>query len=147
MRPGSVKPGEIVDKSGDLLGYHSGIINFTVGQRRGLDIGGGKPLYVLRLEPSSNRVIVGSKNDLFKSKIILKDINWLGDKPLGNEPIGVDVKIRSMTPLLPAAVRSTGNQLAEVTLQQGYAGVSPGQACVFYAGERVLGGGWIMRSK
>ena len=147
MRPGSTQPGEIVDKSGEVLGRHNGIINFTVGQRRGLNIGGGNPLYVLRLEPHSNRVIVGAQTDLLKTKITLKDINWLGDKPLGDKPILVDVKLRSMTPLLPATVQSSADQIAEVSLQHGYAGVSPGQACVFYVGERVLGGGWIIEAE
>ena len=145
MRPDAVTPGKIVNQVGTILGSHDGIINFTVGQRRGLNIGGGDPLYVLRLEPNTNRVIVGPKEALLKETIILNEINWLGDEPLGDENIEISVKIRSMTPPLPATLRSTIEGCAEVILHSPYAGIAPGQACVFYQDERMLGGGWIVR--
>ncbi len=146
MRPGAVGPGEIVDTMGNILGSHQGIINYTIGQRRGLDIGGGDPLYVLRLEPHLGRVVVGPKEELLQEVIVLDKINWLGDEPLGCDPIEIFVKIRSMTPLLPATLRSTEGNKGRVVLFSAYAGVAPGQACVFYDGERMLGGGWIIRS-
>ncbi|MEE2745291.1 MAG: aminomethyltransferase beta-barrel domain-containing protein, partial [Pseudomonadota bacterium] len=112
-------------------------------QRRGLNIGGGSPLYVLRLEPHSKRVIVGSKHELLQSTIILKEINWLGDEPLTQIPLDVSVKVRSMTPLLRATVRKVSNERGEVILKEPYIGIAPGQACVLYKEERLLGGGWI----
>ena len=145
MRPNAVTPGKIVNQVGAILGSHDGIINFTVGQRRGLNIGGGDPLYVLRLEPNTNRVIVGPKEALLKETIILNEINWLGDEPLGDETIEISVKIRSMTPPLPATLRSKKGGRGEVILHSPYAGIAPGQACVFYQDERMLGGGWIVR--
>ena len=110
-----------------------------------MNIGGGDPLYVLRLEPNTNRVIVGPKEALLKETIILNEINWLGDEPLGDENIEISVKIRSMAPPLPATLRSTIEGCAEVILHSPYAGIAPGQACVFYQDERMLGGGWIVR--
>ncbi len=145
MRPGAIVPGEIVDQEGTILGNHEGIINYTIGQRRGLNIGGGDPLYVLRLEPYTKRVIVGPKEALLQETILLNEINWLGDEPLGSDAIDISVKIRSMTPLLPATIRSTGGGHGEVILHTPYAGIAPGQACVFYHDERLLGGGWILR--
>ena len=146
MRPGAVGPGKIVDKKGNILGSHQGIINYTIGQRRGLDVGGGDPLYVLKLEPNSRLVVVGPKEELLQGVILLDNINWLGDEPLSGDPLKISVKIRSMTPLLPATVRSIGGDKGEVILHTAYAGVAPGQACVFYDGKRMLGGGWISRS-
>ena len=145
IRPGVSEPGEIADKVGRVIGHHDGIINFTIGQRRGLGIGGGDPLFVLRLEPDTKRVIVGPKEDLFQETIILNDINWLGDEPLDNTFMDISVKIRSMTPLLPASLRATGDNSGEVLLYTPYAGIAPGQACVFYQDLRMLGGGWISK--
>lgn len=145
IRPGAIVPGKIVNEAGTVLGNHDGIINYTIGQRRGLNIGGGDPLYVLRLEPNTQRVVVGPKDALSQKNITLNKINWLGDDPLDKDAIDIDVKIRSMTPLLPATLRSTGGGNGEVLLYTPYAGIAPGQACVFYLDERVLGGGWIAR--
>jgi tRNA-specific 2-thiouridylase len=145
IRPGSVEPGEIVDQLGNILGSHQGIINYTIGQRRGLNIGGGDPLYVLKLEPKTKRVVVGPKGALLKKMVMINDINWLGDEPLGKTPLDIMVKIRSTTPLLPATLLSTSCGGAQVILLTPYAGVAPGQACVFYDGDRMLGGGWISR--
>ena len=145
LRPDAVESGDIVDQDGVVLGPHDGVINYTIGQRRGLNIGGGEPLYVLKLEPETNRVIVGPKAELLQEQVTISDVNWLGDEPLGVDALEVAVKLRSMTPLLPATVRATMNDSAQVTLNSPYAGVAPGQACVFYAGDRMLGGGWIER--
>jgi tRNA-specific 2-thiouridylase len=145
MRPDAVSPGKIVDQAGIVLGDHEGIINFTIGQRRGLNIGGGDPLYVLMLDPNTKTVVVGPKEALLKKSIVLNGINWLGDEPLRDDVIEITVKIRSMTPLLPATLRSIGEGRGEVTLHTPYAGIAPGQACVFYHDERMLGGGWIVR--
>ncbi len=148
MRPDAVAPGDIVDQAGTILGPHDGIINYTIGQRRGLNIGGGDPLYVLALEPDSRRVIVGPKEALKQETVTITGVNWLGDEPLSEQPLEVTVKLRSMTPLLPATVKACGRakeEGAEVSLHSAYAGIAPGQACVFYAGDRMLGGGWITR--
>ena len=143
MRPGAAEPGDIVDLDGAVLGRHEGILHYTVGQRRGLGIGGGGSLYVVRLDPETRRVIVGPKGSLMESEISVRELNWLG-APLDGEPREVTVKLRSMQEAVPASIRSDGGG-ALVTLSAAQAGVAPGQACVAYDGERVLGGGWISR--
>jgi tRNA-specific 2-thiouridylase len=150
LRPQAADPGEIVDMAGKVLGRHGGIIHYTIGQRRGLGIGGlGDPLYVVRLDPATRRVIVGPKAALSTRTIPLKEINWLGDAPFDSRPEWqVEVKVRSTRAPRPAILRPLGPTEAEVELLIPEEGVSPGQACVFYAGEgsRVLGGGWIGRA-
>ena len=145
LRPGAADPGEIVDMDGNVLGSHRGVIHYTIGQRRGLGIGGlGDPLYVVRLEPATRRVIVGPK-ELLATKIVpVTEVNWLGDAPFEGE-IQISARIRSTRPPRPAILRVTGPRRAEVELLAPEEGVSPGQACVFYEteGTRVLGGGWI----
>ncbi|MDE0305531.1 MAG: tRNA 2-thiouridine(34) synthase MnmA [Albidovulum sp.] len=147
LRPGASEPGEIVDVEGKILGTHRGVIHYTVGQRRGLGIGGlGEPLYVLRLDTETRRVIVGPKRALQSRTIILGDVNWLGDKPFENEPSRrISVKVRSTRPPKEAIISPLPDRCAEVSLLEPEEGVSPGQACVFYdsAGSRVYGGGWI----
>jgi tRNA-specific 2-thiouridylase len=151
LRPEGVEPGDIVHRDGRVLGRHDGIIHYTVGQRRGLNIGGGDPLYVLRLDADTRRVIVGPKDALLEETVIVRDVNWLGDAPLteaGDAGVEVEVKLRSMQPLAPARVAAGLDGGAVVTLLEPQAGVAPGQACVFYesgGGSRVLGGGWIVR--
>ena len=151
LRPGAADPGEIVDMAGTVLGRHGGIIHYTIGQRRGLGIGGlGDPLYVVRLDPATRRVIVGPKEALSTRTIPLKEINWLGDAPFDSRPEWqVEVKVRSTRAPRPAILRPLGPTEAEVELLSPEEGVSPGQACVFYAGEgsRVLGGGWIWKGR
>ncbi len=148
LRPGAAEPGDIVDLSGNVLGAHKGVIHYTVGQRRGLGIGGGDPLYVVKLDPEARHVIVGPKEALATRTVSVAEINWLGDAPLDAAPADgweVEVKVRSTRPSAPARIRPTGPREAEVELLTPEEGVSPGQACVFYApeGSRVLGGGWI----
>jgi len=151
LRPGAAEPGEIVDREGRVLGRHDGIVHFTVGQRRGLGIGGGAPLYVLRLEPETRRVVVGPRAALGAREISLGAVNWLGEGAFEDAPgdgHAVRVRIRSARAPVPARARPTG-QGAAVTLEDPEEGVAPGQACVFYApdGSRVLGGGWIRAAR
>jgi tRNA-uridine 2-sulfurtransferase len=135
VRPEAAVAGEIVDREGRVLGEHPGLIHFTVGQRRGLEIGGQKaPLYVLRLEPESGRVVVGPKQALAVRGARLAGVNWLGE----DQRDGLAVKVRSLARPVPA--RFDGES---VHFRQSEYGVSPGQAAVIYEGDRVLGGGWI----
>lgn len=149
LRPGAADPGEIVDMAGRVLGTHEGVIHYTIGQRRGLGIGGlADPLYVVRLDPEARQVIVGPKEALSKRTIPVREINWLGDAPFDScAEWPMRVRIRSTRPPAEAVVRPTGPDTAEVDLLTPEEGVSPGQACVFYApeGTRVFGGGWIWR--
>jgi tRNA-specific 2-thiouridylase len=149
LRPGAAGPGEIVDLDGRVLGHHDGIIHFTVGQRRGLGVAAGAPLYVVRLDAAARRVVVGPREALRTSRIRLRDVNWLGDgsidEALENKP-DVFVKVRSTRAPQPAWLRA-GSSGIEVELIGGEDGVSPGQACAFYDAAdgqaRVLGGGMI----
>jgi tRNA-uridine 2-sulfurtransferase len=148
LRPGALSPGEIVDVEGRVLGRHDGVINFTVGQRRGLGIAGGDRLFVVRLEPETRRVIVGPRSALAAQRVALGAVNWLGGTPeeaAFGRGIEIAVKLRSAQPPVAArlALNATGG--GEVVLAEPVEGVAPGQACVFYDGERVLGGGWIRR--
>jgi len=150
LRPGAAEAGDIVNVDGQWLGAHPGIIHFTVGQRRGLGIATGAPLYVIRLDAETRRVVVGPREALRTSRMLLRDVNWLGDgtltEALSDSRREVFVKVRSTRPPQPAWLRS-GAHGVEVELIVGEDGVSPGQACVFYdAAEgqaRVLGGGFI----
>jgi tRNA-specific 2-thiouridylase len=148
LKPQAVEPGDIVDLTGRVLGRHDGIVNFTVGQRRGLGIAAAEPLYVLRLDAAAARVVVGPREALRTRGIMLREVNWIGDGalPQGNERREVFVKVRSTRPAQPAWLRQVDGVCA-VDLIGGAEGVSPGQACVFYdapAGQaRVLGGGFI----
>ena len=148
LRPGAAEPGEIVDRDGNVLGEHKGILHFTIGQRRGLNLGNtdgtGEPLYVLRLDAATRRVVVGPKAALGRRYVRVSELNWLGDAPLGPEPVRCAVKLRSTMQPVAAAIRSDGGDGAHVVLDSPEYGVSPGQACVAYAGSRVLGGGWIV---
>ena len=149
LRPGAGEPGEIVDLAGRVLGQHDGVIRYTIGQRRGLGIGGlDEPLYVVRLDPDSRRVVVGPKEALATRIVPVREINWLGDGPMtARAEWPVAVRVRSTRPPREAILRPTGPTTAEVELLSPEEGVSPGQACVFYeaGGSRVLGGGWIWR--
>jgi tRNA-uridine 2-sulfurtransferase len=150
LKPGAAEAGDIVDLDGKVLGAHSGIIHFTVGQRRGLGLSTGTPLYVVRLDADLRRVVVGPRQALRTSSIVLRDVNWLGegdiDNALAEERREVFIKVRSTRPPQAAWLARVGDHY-EVELIDGEDGVSPGQACVFYdagAGQaRVLGGGFI----
>ena len=152
LRPGAADPGDIVDLAGRVIGRHDGIIHFTVGQRRGLGVAAGHPLYVVQLDAATRRVIVGPREALRRSRMQLRDVNWIGDgaidQALADEPRGL-----REGPLDPAAAAGLAApfrrrpQGVEVELAGGEDGVSPGQACVFYDApdgqSRVLGGGFI----
>jgi tRNA-specific 2-thiouridylase len=149
LRPGAAEPGDLVHVDGRVLGSHGGIINYTIGQRKGIGIAAPEPLYVVKLDAARREVVVGPRDALRARTLILRDVNWLGDKPFEVEAAdGVEVlaRIRSTGPLQRATV-GLENGAVRVNLSEGEEGVSPGQACVFYAatggGERLLGGGWI----
>jgi tRNA-specific 2-thiouridylase len=134
-RPEAAQEGEIVDLAGRTIGRHRGLIHFTVGQRRGLEIGGQpEPLYVVRLEPETRRVVAGPRSALAVRAARLSGLNWLGEE----QRHGLTAKVRSMA--RPTPVRFDGERILFV---QPEFGVAPGQAAVLYGGDRVLGGGWI----
>jgi tRNA-specific 2-thiouridylase len=150
LRPGAAEPGDIVHLDGRVLGRHDGVIRYTIGQRRGLGIGGGEPLFVVRLEPEARRVVVGPRAALARRSVPVTEVNWLGDTAFEAAPAGgweVAVRVRSTRPPVAARVLPEGPARARVELLAAEEGVAPGQACVFYAadGSRVLGGGWIAR--
>ncbi|HLJ19717.1 MAG TPA: tRNA 2-thiouridine(34) synthase MnmA [Stellaceae bacterium] len=145
LKPGAAEPGEIVDLAGRVLGRHDGVIHFTVGQRKGLGIAGGEPLYVLRLEPERRRVVVGSRAASGETRVRIGEVNWLGVERPGADGLRVAVKLRSAQPPLPATLFLDGSGAGEAILDTPALGVAPGQACVWYDGSRVLGGGWIRR--
>ena len=152
LRPESEEAGEIVHAHGRVLGTHRGIINFTVGQRKGLGIATGEPLFVIRIEPMSRRVVVGPRDMLQVSRLLLRDVNWIGDGTLEgalSARRAVFVKVRSTQPPRPALLCEAGDGVG-VELPGGELGVAAGQACVFYDGAgdtaRVLGGGFIDRT-
>ncbi len=148
LRPEASEPGDIVDRAGSVLGRHDGIGGFTVGQRRGLGIGGaGEPLYVLAIDPATRRVVVGPKSALARASVALADVNWLAPSDVSDHGIHVTVKLRSMQSAVAATVYGRPGGRAEVILAAPENAVAPGQACVFYDGDRVLGGGWIARDR
>jgi tRNA-specific 2-thiouridylase len=139
LHPGAAEPGDIVHVDGRLLGRHEGVIHYTIGQRRGLGIADPEPLYVLRLDAAGRRVIVGPRAALASAGALLREINWLGDDAPRAEGESVTVKLRSASPAVSALLMPGG----EVRFGAPESAVAPGQACVFYRGERVLGGGFI----
>jgi len=144
IRPDAADPGDIIHvATGDVLGAHTGIINYTVGQRRGIGVGGLEdPLYVVRLDAKKNQVIVGPREYLGKPGIVLNDINWLST-PIPVEGVSIEIKYRSN--MHPERARLFKNEDGTMTVifETAQFGISPGQACVFYDGVHVLGGGWI----
>lgn len=143
LRPGALETGDIVDRDGRVLGQHKGTIHYTIGQRRGLGISSEEPLYVVKIDAERHQVIVGPKEMLACKRIELKDLNLLVPAvPHG----GVTVKIRSTQPPVPANVTVNTNGTAHVELHHAEYGIAPGQACVFYKGTQVLGGGWIEKT-
>jgi tRNA-specific 2-thiouridylase len=147
FRPESFKPGEILDLTGKKLGDHEGIINYTVGQRKGIKISSTDPLYVVDIDADNNKIIVGPKESLIIQNIELRDLNVLGTEKEFSDYISI--KVRSTGKLLKAKVNIKNNS-ANVNIVDGEAGISPGQACVFYSkdeiGDKLLGGGWICKT-
>jgi tRNA-uridine 2-sulfurtransferase len=153
LQPNAAEPGEIVHMDGRVLGRHEGIVHYTIGQRRGIGIATGEPIYVVHLDSARNRVIVGPREALATQRMHLRDVNWLGEGSLGDiAASGIDIhaKVRSARPPAPARL-FVRDGAVQVELDEGESGVAPGQACVFYAddtaGARVLGGGFIARSE
>ena len=148
FRPESFKNGDIVDTNGKKLGSHEGIINYTIGQRRGIKISNKKPLYVVKIDAQKNIIVVGPKEALLVKNIFLKNLNLLGSKQDFENTIYV--KVRSTGKLLKAKVIFKNNNEGVVEILEDETGVSPGQACVFYSrdsyGDKVLGGGWIFKT-
>ncbi len=152
LRPGAADPGDIVHLDGEVLGQHRGVIHYTIGQRRGLGIGGREPLYVVKLDPDTRQVVVGPREALGKLRIPVAEVNWLGDTDFENAPEGgweMRVRVRSTRPPKPARIIPAGPHTAIVELAEPEDGVSPGQACVFYAPDstRIYGGGWIVKEQ
>ena len=146
-RPKSFKQGDIFDTGGNLIGKHEGIINYTIGQRKGIGIAYKEPLYVVSINASENKIIVGNRETLSIKKIYLKDLNLLSDIEKYND--NLFIKVRSTGRLIRANIALNKSE-AEVNLNEDEIGISPGQACVFYSknkyGDKVLGGGWITRT-
>ncbi len=144
LRPEAAQAGEIVDTAGRVLGRHEGIVNFTVGQRRGLGVGGtSEPLYVVGLQPEQARVVVGPRAALARDRVSLARLNWLAAAPLEAAGRAVTVKLRSAQEAVPARVHPAAGDGAALELEAPQHGVAPGQAAVLYDGSRLLGGGWI----
>jgi tRNA-specific 2-thiouridylase len=153
LRPGAAKPGDIVHIDGRVLGRHEGILRYTVGQRRGIGIAAGEPLYIVHLDAGHSRVIVGPREALETHSLVLRQVNWLGDAPLEAVPAeGIELfaKVRSTRPPRPAVLTRSGGSV-RVELVDGESGVAPGQACTLYSDDgeeaRVLGGGFIERAQ
>jgi len=141
LRPDAARPGEIVDEAGTVIGRHDGVIHFTVGQRKGLGLAGNQaPLFVTRIDADAARVVVGPREALRTRNISLDQVNWLADPAEAGD---CAVKVRSMRAPVPARVTAGESGWAGVELAQAEEAIAPGQACVFYKGSRVLGGGWI----
>ncbi|MBN9077777.1 MAG: tRNA 2-thiouridine(34) synthase MnmA [Rhizobiales bacterium 65-79] len=152
LKPGAASPGDIVHIDGRVLGRHEGILRYTVGQRRGIGVAAGEPLYVVHLDAERSRVIVGPREALETHGLLLRQVNWLGDTPLEDIPAeGVELfaKVRSTRPPRPAILTRSGGSVW-VELVDGESGVAPGQACALYSDDgddaRVLGGGFIERA-
>lgn len=135
-------PGDIVTTAGEVIGRHQGIHRYTVGQRKGLGIAAPQPLYVIQVDARENRVVVGSSDDLLKTEMVVRRVNWISIKEL-TEPLRVTVKIRSRAEEAPATLRRGDEGAVIVTFDEPQRAVTPGQAAVFYDGDIVVGGGWI----
>ncbi len=153
LKPNALDSGNIVHLDGRILGRHDGIVHYTVGQRRGIKIPAAEPLYVVRLDAARNEVIVGPRSALTTTGLMLRNVNWLGEKPLEDlaaSGLSLYVRMRSSQKLRPALLKIEQNDMVRVELLDGEEGIATGQACVFYADEgaegRVLGGGWIAKT-
>ena len=147
LRPEAGEPGDIVDEAGNVLGRHRGIAHFTVGQRKGIGVAAPEPLYVLSLDPAHRRVVVGPASALAQTRVPLGEMNWLGPPLAAGNPVAVCAKLRSAQPPVPATLYPAADSGdAELMFAAPPGAVAPGQAAVFYDGDRVLGGAWIRRS-
>ena len=146
IRPDAFKKGNIKNSYGKVVGVHDGIVNFTIGQRKGIKVAAKDPLYVIEINAKKNEIIVGSRKELIKKNILLKDLNLLVDKKIFDK--NIMVKVRSTGKLLKSKL-NIENGKAKLNLLEDEYGISPGQACVFYSkdenGDKVLGGGWITK--
>ncbi len=150
LKPNALVPGDIVDVEGSVLGRHDGIINYTVGQRKGIGISGPDPLYVISINAQRNEVVVGPRSFLDARLLILRDVNWLGSQPIDQIPVeGLEIfaRVRSTQAPQPALFKRLDDGQIGVELHSPAGGISPGQACVFYSDDtndaQILGGGWI----
>ena len=147
LRPGACDPGRIVDLDGSELGRHDGIIRFTVGQRRGLGIGGtAEPLYVIRIDAETREVTVGPREALARHRIGIEKLNWIGDRVPDGGEIRAEARIRNTGAAAPCKVEADAAGGATLTFDDPQFGVAAGQAAVLYDGTRLLGGGWIGRA-
>jgi tRNA-uridine 2-sulfurtransferase len=148
FRPESFKQGEILDLNGKVMGKHEGIINYTIGQRKGIKLAHTEPLYVINIDAEENSITVGPKDSLIIKRIKLRDLNILGSNR--NLPNDIQIKVRSTGKLLNAKIK-VKNEIADIEILDTETGISPGQACVFYSkdkiGDKVLGGGWIHKTE
>ena len=139
-----VQPGDIVDAEGNVLGRHEGVVDFTVGQRRGIGVAAGTPLYVVDIDPTQNRVVVGPEEALLKAEFIADNVNWMSiTVPTG--PLECEVQVRYRGQPVPATVTMAGRYRVNVVFDEPQRAVTPGQAAVFYQDDLLLGGGWITR--
>ncbi len=149
LKPGAIEGGEIVDLSGRVLGRHEGVINFTVGQRKGLGLAHHESLFVIRIDAAKRQVVVGPREALATRRILLRDVNWMDAVPLGETPRAVLARVRSTREPVRAEIRRRDGAI-EVELLAHEEGVAPGQACVLYdaaVSSRMLGGGWIVKGE
>lgn len=142
IRPNSNIPGNFIHVDGFEMGKHQGIINYTVGQRKGLGIAYGEPIYVIQIDPETNTVYVGPESSLIKRKFLIKDVNWLA-QDISHLDFELTAKVRSTTTGVKAKLKVLENNIAEVSLVGEEKAITPGQACVLYNETRLLGGGWI----
>jgi len=139
-----ISGGDVVDRSGNVLGQHGGIHRVTIGQRKGLGISAAEPLYVVEIDGETKRVVVGKKSELSSAGMTVQSVSWI-ESPDKSE-IEADVQIRYRSPAIPCMIRPKSDSKCEVRFAEAFPAVTPGQAAVFYQGERVLGGGWIERA-
>jgi len=142
-RPEAFRPGPIVDSSGRALGEHAGVGHFTIGQRRGLGVAAGVPMYVTRIDPAAATVTIGPREEVLRDRLSAVGANWHADPPPVGETFAATVQIRYNHRGAAARVRVTGSNRFEVAFDEPVAAITPGQAAVIYDGDRLLGGGWI----
>lgn len=144
LRPGALDKGQIVHIDGTVMGEHNGIINFTIGQRKGIGIANPEPLYVVKVDAKTKQVVVGPESALFNDRFFINDINWLGGSEIPENGLDFMVKLRSAHSGGKATIFPPKNGISEVKLHSPERAITPGQAAVFFDGSRVMGGGWIM---